>query len=95
MESQHMPVNKAQPRQRDMNALRQSSHLERRLGYIKAHGLLCDVATVSGMTFSGYIASFDDSTIVVRPANSNNPADLITVMMRGLEFIAPFDSVEH
>ena len=71
---------------------RASTHIERRLGYLKAQSLLCDVATVSGMTFSGYVVSFDNTAVVLKPRHSDDPADLITIAMRGLEFIAPYNS---
>ncbi len=66
-----------------------NNHIHRRLGYLKAHKLKCAVSTVSGKTFTGVVVSFDDFAIVLRPQDSTDPADLMTVTLTGLESIAP------
>ncbi|MGF1727527.1 hypothetical protein [Photobacterium nomapromontoriensis] len=66
---------------------KKNNHIHRRLGYLKAHDMPCEIATVSGKSFNGVVVSFDDMAIVLRPADSSDPADLMTVTMFGLESI--------
>lgn len=69
---------------------RNASHIERRLGFLKTNDVLSEVATVSGASFCGRVVSFDETAIVIQPAGTTEPSDLVTVAMRGLEFVAPY-----
>lgn len=68
---------------------RSSSHIERRLGFLKTNEVECEIATVSGASFFGRVVSFDETAIVLQPTGTTSPSALVTVAMRGLEFLAP------
>ena len=72
----------------------QNTHIQRRLGYLKIHQIVCQITTISGAKFIGIVASFDDTSVVLRPVDNSDPADLMTISMFRLESITSINQ-EH